>query len=69
MNNRLAQNADVTDFKSNIISPITTSNSSIPTECSTFSLSTVPLKEKTNNLSKEETELRKAPWFQAGISR
>ncbi|XP_026688934.1 uncharacterized protein LOC103523815 [Diaphorina citri] len=67
-NNRLSQSSSNTsassdqDFKDKRTSHISSSGSSnIPTP--------PPLPERSDSLSKEEGELRTAPWFQAGIPR
>ncbi|XP_025161104.1 tensin-1 isoform X5 [Harpegnathos saltator] len=61
------------DFKSKRRSQISTSSSSVPADGSTHGSTPTPppLPERTDSLNNrsEEAELRKAPWFQAGIPR
>ncbi|XP_016839897.1 DEP domain-containing protein DDB_G0279099 isoform X4 [Nasonia vitripennis] len=76
-NNRLAQNslngATEADFKSKRRSQISTSSSSVPADGSMLGSTPTPppLPERTDSLNNrsEEGELRRAPWFQAGIPR
>ncbi|XP_057326962.1 uncharacterized protein LOC130668618 isoform X6 [Microplitis mediator] len=76
-NNRLAPdnspNSGDTDFKTKRRSQISTSSSSVPADGSTHGSTPTPppLPERTDSLNNrcEEGELRKAPWFQAGIPR
>lgn len=62
-----------TEFKSKRRSQISTSSSSVPADGSTHGSTPTPppLPERTDSLNNrsEEAELRKAPWFQAGIPR
>ncbi|KAF7994466.1 hypothetical protein HCN44_003938 [Aphidius gifuensis] len=61
------------DFKTKRRSQISTSSSSVPADGSTHGSTPTPppLPERTDSLNNrcEEGELRKAPWFQAGIPR
>ncbi|XP_020292368.1 tensin-1-like isoform X4 [Pseudomyrmex gracilis] len=61
------------EFKSKRRSQISTSSSSVPADGSTHGSTPTPppLPERTDSLNNrsEEAELRKAPWFQAGIPR
>ncbi|XP_011305068.1 tensin-1 isoform X2 [Fopius arisanus] len=76
-NNRIGRNSPVsvneTDFKTKRRSQISTSSSSVPADSSTHGSTPTPppLPERTDSLNNrsEECELRKAPWFQAGIPR
>lgn len=66
-------NSGDTDFKTKRRSQISTSSSSVPADGSTHGSTPTPppLPERTDSLNNrcEEGELRKAPWFQAGIPR
>ncbi|PBC30393.1 Tensin-4 [Apis cerana cerana] len=74
-NNRIGHNSPSsgteTEFKSKRRSQISTSSSSVPADGSTHGSTPTPppLPERTDSLNNrsEEAELRKAPWFQAGI--
>ncbi|XP_072750005.1 uncharacterized protein [Anoplolepis gracilipes] len=76
-NNRIGHNcldsATEAEFKSKRRSQISTSSSSVPPDGSTHGSTPTPppLPERTDSLNNrsEEAELRKAPWFQAGIPR
>ncbi|XP_076297512.1 EGFR adapter protein isoform X6 [Lasioglossum baleicum] len=76
-NNRIGHNSPSsgteTEFKSKRRSQISTSSSSVPADGSTHGSTPTPppLPERTDSLNNrsEEAELRKAPWFQAGIPR
>ncbi|XP_032684196.1 tensin-1-like isoform X2 [Odontomachus brunneus] len=76
-NNRIGHNCPGSgteaDFKSKRRSQISTSSSSVPADGSTHGSTPTPppLPERTDSLNNrsEEAELRKAPWFQAGIPR
>ncbi|XP_024871736.1 tensin-1-like isoform X1 [Temnothorax curvispinosus] len=76
-NNRIGHNCPDTgteaEFKSKRRSQISTSSSSVPADGSTHGSTPTPppLPERTDSLNNrsEEAELRKAPWFQAGIPR
>ncbi|XP_031834371.1 EGFR adapter protein isoform X5 [Nomia melanderi] len=77
-NNRIGHNSPPssgteTEFKSKRRSQISTSSSSVPADGSTHGSTPTPppLPERTDSLNNrsEEAELRKAPWFQAGIPR
>ncbi|KZC14692.1 hypothetical protein WN55_07189 [Dufourea novaeangliae] len=76
-NNRIGHNfpssGTETEFKSKRRSQISTSSSSVPADGSTHGSTPTPppLPERTDSLNNrcEEAELRKAPWFQAGIPR
>ncbi|XP_046476660.1 tensin-4 isoform X2 [Neodiprion pinetum] len=82
-NNRISHNSpnsvSETEFKSKRRSQISTSGSSVPPDGSTHGSTPTqtptptppPLPERTDSLNNrtEESELRKAPWFQAGIPR
>ncbi|XP_034949403.1 tensin-1-like isoform X2 [Chelonus insularis] len=76
-NNRISHNSTNsgvdTDFKTKRRSQISTSSSSVPADGSTHGSTPTPppLPERTDSLNNrcEEGELRKAPWFQAGIPR
>lgn len=67
---RISPGTTESEFKVKRISQIS-SGSSAPTESSTLSTPTPPpLPERHDSLNcKDEGELRKAPWFQAGIPR
>ncbi|XP_015606162.1 tensin-1 isoform X8 [Cephus cinctus] len=74
-NNRIGHNSPnsgtETEFKSKRRSQISTSSSSVPADGSTHGSTPTPppLPERIDSLNNrsEEGELRKAPWFQAGI--
>ncbi|XP_066599722.1 EGFR adapter protein-like isoform X2 [Prorops nasuta] len=76
-NNRIGQNSPgcgtETEFKSKRRSQISTSSSSVPADGSTHGSTPTPppLPERTDSLNNqtEESELREASWFQAGIPR
>ncbi|KYM77294.1 Tensin-1 [Atta colombica] len=76
-NNRIGHNCPDSgteaEFKSKRRSQISTSSSSVPADGSTHGSTPTPppLPERTDSLNNrsEEAELRKAPWFQAGIPR
>ncbi|XP_050450929.1 EGFR adapter protein-like isoform X6 [Cataglyphis hispanica] len=76
-NNRIGHNCldsgTEAEFKSKRRSQISTSSSSVPADGSTHGSTPTPppLPERTDSLNNrnEEAELRKAPWFQAGIPR
>ncbi|XP_015606160.1 tensin-1 isoform X5 [Cephus cinctus] len=76
-NNRIGHNSPnsgtETEFKSKRRSQISTSSSSVPADGSTHGSTPTPppLPERIDSLNNrsEEGELRKAPWFQAGIPR
>ncbi|KYN04847.1 Tensin-1 [Cyphomyrmex costatus] len=76
-NNRIGHNypdsGTEAEFKSKRRSQISTSSSSVPADGSTHGSTPTPppLPERTDSLNNrsEEAELRKAPWFQAGIPR
>ncbi|EZA57284.1 Tensin-1 [Ooceraea biroi] len=76
-NNRIGHNCPGSgteaEFKSKRRSQISTSSSSVPADGSTHGSTPTPppLPERTDSLNNrsEEAELRKAPWFQAGIPR
>ncbi|XP_012276671.1 tensin-4 isoform X1 [Orussus abietinus] len=76
-NNRIEHNSPnsgtETEFKSKRRSQISTSSSSVPADGSTHGSTPTPppLPERTDSLNNrtEEGELRRAPWFQAGIPR
>lgn len=73
--NNLPSSGGDTDFKNKRRSQISTSSSSVPADGSTHGSTPTPtpppLPERTDSLNNrcEEGELRKAPWFQAGIPR
>ncbi|XP_043267793.1 tensin-4-like isoform X4 [Venturia canescens] len=77
-NNRIGHNSpnsgtETNEFKTKRRSQISTSSSSVPADGSTHGSTPTPppLPERTDSLNNrsEEGELRKAPWFQAGIPR